>query len=445
MNNLNENLYNNISMFDDDFLESKIQNTINKIKNSSKIEHREKLKLDDLQHQLDIGNNVFSYKQLCSILGDDLTKGGKRRQEQLIFWQYFIDMYLVGYKWHINKIYDIPLMSFYTDEKSKFYQFNMYIIISLLLRKKEMFGQKFLFFSMNELASILGYFNANFLNYLYSFSKGFNVNSHLSKFNKIPNNILTYFFKNTWRSYSYIIKSSLDKMERFHMIYYQKVVIGRDTLNGNLRCLSSFEIQQYADIGQEAFEKLKELKKKENYPHDISVNLVFCNSKLYREYLDVKNDLTKEKLHLSYIRTVFQIFFNSDFLSKIKNEFIEEINSIPLEQRIIELNLEFMKKRSNCFNIHYDKEMKKENEQVYNKLLKENEGWGTPNLMKKENFEKFYLANFKDVNMKSFSDLVDEFLEIDASFIMSNIEQAFNSSDNIITNINDFSDVINDM
>ena len=61
--------------------------------------------------------------------------------------------------------------------------------------------------------------------------------------------------------------------------------------------------------------------------------------------------------------------------------------------------------------------------------------------MKKENFEKFYLANFKNVNMKSFSYLVDEFLEIDASFIISNIEQAFNSSDNTITNINNVSDL----
>ena len=70
------------------------------------------LNLDNLQKQLDKGNNIFSYKQLCEILEYPFKKGGKARQNQFIYWKKFIDMYLVGYKWHVNKIYDFDQTKF---------------------------------------------------------------------------------------------------------------------------------------------------------------------------------------------------------------------------------------------------------------------------------------------------------------------------------------------
>lgn len=432
----NTNADNNHIILND--LDSKVENTMSKIKRVSKLEHKNKLKFDNLQKQLDLGNNVFSYKQLCELLEDDFTNGGKARQNQLIFWKYFIDMYLVGYKWHVNKIYDIPLMAFYSDEKSDFYAFNMYIIISLLLNKNEILGQKSLFFSINELASILGYINANFLSVLYSYN-------NLAKVENIPVNIVDYFFKNTRSSYSSIITTSLDKMQKFGIIYYQKVLVGNDLLKKNsLRCLSSSEIQQLSNISDEAFSLLQSKLEKQNYPHKLTPLLVFSNSKLNNMFFDIKSDLIKDKLHLIYVKNSFQIFFNPDFLSKIKEEFIKEIDSIPLEQRIIDLNNSFMKKRKSCFENYYNKKMNDEFDSVYHSLAEENDGWGSPNLNNKENKDKFFLTNYKDLNLKSFSNLVDSFLKIDKNLIRGNINFYLDRSDNNFNSVllNDINDIL---
>ena len=94
------------------------------------------LNLKELQKHLDNNEHLFSYKQLCDILNDDYKKNsGNSKKNQIQFWSNFFDLKHIGYKYEITEIYDTPLMNFYTNNRSDFYDVSMYIILSLLLKQ----------------------------------------------------------------------------------------------------------------------------------------------------------------------------------------------------------------------------------------------------------------------------------------------------------------------
>ena len=94
------------------------------------------LDLFSLQSCLDNNQTIFSYKQLCEILNQPIVPSGAMRNKQIAFWSNFFDISLSGRKWTVSCIFEIPLMTLYTNSTySEFYDISMYIILSLLLNQ----------------------------------------------------------------------------------------------------------------------------------------------------------------------------------------------------------------------------------------------------------------------------------------------------------------------
>ena len=150
------------------------------------------LNLQELQKHLDNNERLFSYKQLCEILGQKYYSGGNSKLSQIQFWSNFFDINHIGYKYEITEIYDTPLMNFYTNNRSDFYDISMYIILSLLLQQVDVLNPSNETASINitnsSLALQLGFINERYRKFFGKFDK-------LSKIMTRHNNDPLYTYK----------------------------------------------------------------------------------------------------------------------------------------------------------------------------------------------------------------------------------------------------------
>lgn len=58
---------------------------------------------------LKIGDTIKNYKEMCSLLGEKITNGGKSKEAQIKNWERYFQYERQGQKFHILNIYDVPL------------------------------------------------------------------------------------------------------------------------------------------------------------------------------------------------------------------------------------------------------------------------------------------------------------------------------------------------
>lgn len=273
------------------------------------------LNLQELQKHLDNNERLFSYKQLCEILNDDYKKNsGNSKKNQIQYWSNFFDINHIGYKYEITEIYDVPLMNFYTNNRSDFYDISMYIILSLLLQQVDVLNPSNETASINitnsSLALQLGFINERYRKFFGKFDKlskiitrhnndplytykdidqgmpidvvADNISDEFLGTNIISEKEIERFYNRTIKSYSSIINSVLNSMEKQFLILNEYIICGFNSENGGFRPLTDEEKDAFMLINTEAFEALK------NNTYDIEHQIVEVSD---RNLYDTKKDL----------------------------------------------------------------------------------------------------------------------------------------------------------
>ena len=396
------------------------------------------LNLKELQKHLDNNEHLFSYKQLCDILNDDYKKNsGNSKKNQIQFWSNFFDLKHIGYKYEITEIYDTPLMNFYTNNRSDFYDVSMYIILSLLLKQVDELNPSNETASINitksSLALQLGFINERYRKFFGKFDK---LSKIMTKYNNDPSysfqdvdrgvpidiiatkisdeflgtNIISEkeierFYNRTIHSYSSIINSVLNSMEKQFLILNEYIICGYNSDKGIFRPLTDEEKDEFMLINTDSFESFKNhVYDKDsssifisdenlyNTKKDLNINInddwgspnSMISKQIYNassfssiydlfryglaeDFYKIRNEKLKQDLGFDYICKAFHITLHKNCVD-LHSLLAKKIDAMGLDKNISKSDLQFIN-NSNYVNNRLDKYEKFVNSDKYDKSL----------------------------------------------------------------------------
>ncbi len=336
--------------------------------------------------QLCEGLIIKNYKEMCSLLNEQVKSGASKRS-QLKRWKRFFDFKLDGQKFVITKIYDIPFEAVHQqrNREGAYIRYIKPLLLSLLQNANGNIRV-----TRKELCCLLSIINNRYLNYfpnldLAAIQNGKNVKSFIKPLvddvKKIKNvsvdtEDIAYFYYTTEKKLYSIIHSSLKSMTDKSMIKIRKLFFIR-SLEGD----SPADIQQELLIYESFDEVLKSMEKK-------SLKDIIASDKIKEFYRKV-NELVQEKCNCIGFYSLLEISSLST---------VEPLNN--------DLRVRYKKELNNAVLDYFQHDM-------LAKKAKYNEYWGEPY----DNLEKIKHNRIRNVYKEDFvniqSCLLDYLIKID--------------------------------
>lgn len=293
------------------------------------------MKLDNLQ----IGQEIKNYKELCTLLEEPIKDGGKAKDYQLKDFQRYFSFERVGRKFIISEIYDSPLpkedgrMLGNNSPYSNDIQ-NILLCVLYNLPSEE------IVWSCNTLLNNLSMINSNYITCRRDMDK-------LGESMKIEKEYVYDFYNNTHKSLkgkmetalNILCKRSLITCEKIMMIQKESVQIIKNELgtpkieNGKL-CYRTFEFSDEAtkEEKQLIIKTQKEIMNKLNVKDECEV----IWKGLWGEYSkSVNKELNKNNIKYSFY--AYRITYNKDDIKEeVTGELGEIFDRINLNNNIME-------------------------------------------------------------------------------------------------------------
>lgn len=165
---------------------------------------------------LEMGQEVKNYKQLCAILNQPILPGGDQKKAQIKEFERYFQYVKVGNKFIVTDIYDEPLEK---DDKRRLGKNNIYIklIEVILLHHFLLTGEDVCVMTKKNILKTLGMINEKYkkvdIKYLMS------IDSNITKFQ-----INNFYFRAEQRL-DQILFRALDNLEKRKLLYYKKETV----------------------------------------------------------------------------------------------------------------------------------------------------------------------------------------------------------------------------
>lgn len=327
---------------------------------------------------LSVGQVVKSYKAMCELLGEKY-KGGDSKKSQIKKWKRYFSYIEDGNKFIITEIYERPLEKA-TQERKGIYNDIVQLLILDLLSKNE--GN--LIITKEKLTKKIGLTNENY-------SLGYINQSRMSEYLEVDNVILGDFYKVNTASISKILNKSIESLERKFIIDKQDVMMIQYNGDSKPRVATVFDREMIQTINREC---LLSLGLSELDIQNRNVN--------YYKFIELQNQILKQRTQIKYYYTAMDIVFNNKFLAHEMNE---------LTNRIL-TKLERVDKMKELNSIYANK--------VIDKADKRQSEARELNETKNE-LSELLLARFSDIYISSFQKMTNNLIKLDAPPINRNI------------------------
>lgn len=249
--------------------------------------------------QLQVGQVVKNYKEMCRILEQEIVSG-KSKQLQIKDWERYIKYSKQGHKFIIDEIYDEEIINAETRGRKSIYGDAIQLLILDLLGYKN--GK--ITISKSKLMNTLGMTNEN-----YSLGRS-NLNK-LSKYLNMDVSFIYDFYNVNNSNFANIIKTALNDLESKRVIHYTTIKKLKPIDSVQNRTATEFEIVQIMEIEKEVLISL-------GYKDMINVR----KSKDWNKFkLEVKDRLS-QKTNIEYYYNAYEIIINEKFIDYEKESLV---------------------------------------------------------------------------------------------------------------------------
>jgi hypothetical protein len=166
--------------------------------------------IENLKH----GMVVKNYKEMCSLLGEDI-KDGNSKKAQIEEWNRYFKFERNGHKFIINEVFNVPKCIEKTIN-SKYIEEIRDILVDYIFNHRDKEGKVTLTFS--QLVDILGLANE-------TYTMGNCRKRELSDVLNIDLKAVYYFYNNTRSELRKIIERALNSLKNRSVIYYENVIM----------------------------------------------------------------------------------------------------------------------------------------------------------------------------------------------------------------------------
>lgn len=295
--------------------------------------------------KLSEGIVVKNYKEMCNLLGEDITDGNSKKA-QLKKWERYFDYGRKGQKIIVEKIYDVPFPE--SANENSIYVKTIEMLLMYELGGKEGYCCNY---TKTNLFKLLGMINRNYIE-----NKKFIKSEELKKYNKWE---IDHFYGRTAQKLSNVLFSALNSMKKRCLIEYEEQNIIIEFVDGKeihrvatpseTSCILQAKTQVLSMMG---YSKVPFVRANEFYDKvNKKLNEVYGWDRIYKEY---------------------RIIYNKEYMNPnidvIQKEIQEEIRS-----KKIKLNFDIIKaikkqarklyeKNYNDFMLSCDKSLENEGE-----------------------------------------------------------------------------------
>jgi len=286
--------------------------------------------------QLEVGQVVKNYKEMCAILEQEVVSG-KSKQLQIKDWERYIRYSKQGHKFIIDEVYDLEIEKVETRGRKSIYGDAIQLLLLDLLGYKN--GK--ITISKSKLMKALGITNENY-------SLG---NSNLSKLSNYLNMDVRFiydFYNVNNSNFKSIIKTALNDLESKRVIHYTTIKKLKTVDSIHNRVATEFEIVKIMEIEKEVlislgYEDMNSIRKSRHW-------------NMFKT--EVKDKLT-ETTDIEYYYNAYEIIINKKFIdyekeslvSLMLSKIMRDENKKELNSLIIDNSLENAKiRQANFFN-----------------------------------------------------------------------------------------------
>ena len=280
---------------------------------------------------LQIGQIVKNYKELCALLGEEFKQGGDSRKAQLKEFARYFEWEKSGQKFLITDIYDTPLPKEDGRNKGKYVKCIEIILLNYLSKQK---GYTYTL-SKKKWWELLGMINRKYDNV--SQEELLEINPVITKFE------IRQYYQRCNKKLEEILFSALKSLSSRKLIDWEieTVIVTRNQEKTHYRVANVFEKKMILRAERYVLHKIMHLEKMFN---------VFAKQK-QDEFYRLVNEILEDSLdkEWQYYYKQVKIIYNHD-------QVIEAIPNIEAELRKLELN----DKVVNALNEHAEEKYRKE-------------------------------------------------------------------------------------
>lgn len=264
--------------------------------------------IHNIHHNLTI-DNLYTYKELTIALCIPYYAKGNQKDRQLDVIQQYVELEKVGRKYRVISIYDQFHPNFSFSQKSKYIK----DIANVLLIYFFSTGQELNYITRNQLFSLLGFYNKNYLKYK---KKKKELAEKLNVFSMDIDDLYS-------RSYGYykdIIVSALRSLKTHCILDYEEVERIEIRQNDGTTITMDANKEQKLDIIEMKHEALKQLNLN-------STNELFIYSYKIDDFYDTLEHIMHKK-HPSwvYIYTCYKIYAPMSILTEESEKLASQYN-----------------------------------------------------------------------------------------------------------------------
>ncbi len=206
--------------------------------------------------KLYIGQTVKNYKEMCSLLGEEVTTG-KGKIYQLKDWKRYFDYEKSGQSFTITEIYDTPLPV--NDKRSQgnnsiYVDYIMYLLMFYFSRRE---GNTEVFYKI-QLYKLLGMVNSRYSERVFKNER----DKIVDKLNSVTKYDVIDFYKRVPPKLEKILFTALNNLKRRCLLeYFEEYEIIEEGIIGDAsqrisRLATNDEIKQIVDIKYEVLEHM---------------------------------------------------------------------------------------------------------------------------------------------------------------------------------------------
>ena len=255
--------------------------------------------------KLYIGQTVKNYKEMCSLLGEEVTTG-KGKIYQLKDWKRYFDYEKSGQSFIITEIYDKPLPV--NDKRSQgnnsiYVDYIMYLLMFYFSRQE---GDTEVFYKV-QLYKLLGMVNENYSERVPKDER----DKIVDNLNSVTNYDIIDFYKRVPPKLEKILFTALNNLKRRCLLeYFEEYEITEEYTTGNSvqrisRLATNDEIKKIVDIKYEVLERmgLKDMWQ------------VYYNGKSDKFY-SLVNEIERERYGWISVFKRYKIIFSREHMAK---------------------------------------------------------------------------------------------------------------------------------
>ena len=380
---------------------------------------------------LETGMIVKNYKEMCKIMGEDVTTGCSKKAQVANWGRYFYSE-KNGQKFIIVEIYDepFPTAEIHRRREGLYVQYIECLLMDIIANNAK---NNEMIISRNKLYPMLGMVGEKYNRYYKDRKALADIFNDIEKQSVEETNgtdlvtlfDIDYFYNNAGCKLNKILTDALNSMSSRKLIKYipMYIIIGNtDKINS----MSNDKFKEFLlSVDEAVLDKSKETKETSKNCHlatteeekiilgierqalnrvgCVNISEVIRKYKL-KKYQSIVNEITAERCpSWKMFYPVLHIIHSDDLTEQLPLQ-AKEVRELSKEDQMIELNKRVSAGIENHVEKEYDKNQKKIEE--YNR----NDGWGTSNPMERRPFS--YKKNFVEVQNK----LIDYTVRLGNSF-----------------------------